>query len=91
MLGGNDSRLAVPPRLTIREARLSINIMDVKQIEAAILELEAEDLTELMAWLKEHCARVWDMQIAEDLQSGRLDAVLSEVDQEYQAGLARPL
>ena len=65
--------------------------MDVKRIEAAILELQAEDLTELVAWLRHHYAQVWDMQIAEDLESGRLDAVLSEVDKEYEAGLARPL
>lgn len=65
--------------------------MDVKQIEAAILELEADVLSELMGWPKEYCARVWDAQIAEDLESGRLDGLLSEVDKEYQAGLARPL
>jgi hypothetical protein len=65
--------------------------MDVKQIEAAILELEAEDLTQLVAWLREHCAQVWDTQIAEDLESGRLDALLAEVDKDYEAGLARPL
>ena len=48
-------------------------------------------MTELVAWLRHHYAQVWDMQIAEDLESGRLDAVLSEVDKEYEAGLARPL
>jgi hypothetical protein len=65
--------------------------MDVKQIEAAILELQAEDLTELVAWLRLHYAQVWDTQIAEDLESGRLDALLSEVEKEYESGLARPL
>ena len=34
---------------------------------------------------------VWDEQIADDLDTGRLDALLAEVDQEYEAGLARPL
>ena len=68
-----------------------MNVMDVKEIEAAILELQAEDLTELMAWLRGYCAQVWDKQIAEDLESGRLDALLTDVDKEYEAGLARPL
>ncbi|MGC8641379.1 MAG: hypothetical protein ACP5XB_16060 [Isosphaeraceae bacterium] len=79
------------PRLTIGEAWLNIIFMDVKQIEAAILELDAENLTEFTAWLKEHRAQLWDMQIAEDLESGRLDGLLAQVDKEYEAGLARPL
>ena len=33
----------------------------------------------------------WDDQIADDLDSGRLDALLAEVDEEYELGLARPL
>jgi hypothetical protein len=65
--------------------------MGVKEIEAAILGLPAKDLTELMAWFKDYCAQVWDKQIEEDLEAGRLDALLSEVDKEFDAGLAQPL
>jgi hypothetical protein len=65
--------------------------MGVKEIEAAILELSAADLSELMAWFHAHCAHVWDKQIEEDLEAGRLDALLAEVDKEYEAGLAEPL
>ncbi len=36
-------------------------------------------------------ARAWDEQIEDDLDAGRLDALLAEVDREYEAGLARPL
>jgi len=65
--------------------------MDVKEIRAAILNLQADELMDLMAWLKSHCAQTWDKQIADDLESGRLDSLLAEVDEEYEAGLARPL
>lgn len=65
--------------------------MSVQEIEAAIARLPAGDLAELMDWLRDHAARVWDEQIARDLQAGRLDALLDEVDEEYRAGLARPL
>jgi len=34
---------------------------------------------------------MWDKQIEKDLKVGRLDALLAEVDQEYEAGLAQPL
>lgn len=65
--------------------------MTVKDIEAAIIQLPAKDLAELMAWLKEYHARAWDQQIEDDLEAGRLDALLAEVDKEYEAGLAKPL
>jgi len=65
--------------------------MSVKEIEAAISQLPAKDVTELMSWLAEHHAQVWDNQIGYDLDSGRLDALLAEVDKEYEAGLAQPL
>jgi hypothetical protein len=65
--------------------------MSVKEIEAAIAQLPPQELAELMAWLSEHHAQVWDRKIEEDLEAGRLDAVLAEVDREYEEGLARPL
>jgi hypothetical protein len=63
----------------------------VKEIEQAITKLPAEDLTELAAWFSEFYAEVWDEQIKTDLQTGRLDALLKEVDAEYEAGLSQPL
>jgi hypothetical protein len=65
--------------------------MGIKEIEAAILELPARDLTEFKAWFEDYCARVWDEQIEEDLEAGRLDALFSEVDREPEAGTAEPL
>jgi len=34
---------------------------------------------------------MWDKQIEDDLEAGRLDALLDEVDKEHKAGLGRPL
>lgn len=65
--------------------------MSVQEIETAITQLSAKDLAQLMAWLEEYHAQLWDGQIEEDLDAGRLDTVLAEVEQEYQAGLAKPL
>ena len=65
--------------------------MSVTEIEAAITELTSKDLDELISWLAEHHARIWDRQIEEDLEAGSLDAVLAEVDKEYEAGFAKPL
>jgi hypothetical protein len=65
--------------------------MSVTEIQAAITELTTDDLAALMKWLDYYQAQLWDNQIAEDLEAGRLDAVLAEVDEEYEAGLSQPL
>jgi len=65
--------------------------MSIQEIEAAITQLPAEQVDALMAWLEEYQAQLWDKQIEQDLETGRLDDLLSEVDKEYEAGLAEPL
>lgn len=65
--------------------------MSIKEIEAAIVELPVQEVTELMGWLAERHAQLWDKQIEDDLEAGRLDAVLAEAEKEYKAGLAKPL
>lgn len=65
--------------------------MSVKEVEIAIAQLSPKELSELMAWLEEHHAQMWDKQIEEDLGAGRLDALLAEVNEEYEAGLSEPL
>jgi len=70
---------------------MTIKDMGVKQIEQAIVKLPARELVELVTWLEDYHARVWDKRIEEDLESGRLDALLTEVNEEYKAGLTESL
>ena len=65
--------------------------MDIKQIEVATTQLPPEELAELVSWLEDYHAQVWDKQIENDLEAGRLDKVLAEVEEEYEAGLTGPL
>ncbi len=65
--------------------------MGIQEIQAAITKLPIKRLIELSTWFEEYQARIWDQQIEEDLALGRLDTILSEVDAEYEAGLAQPL
>jgi hypothetical protein len=65
--------------------------MSVTEIQAAITELTSDDLADLMNWLDDYQAKLWDKQIDEDLQAGRLDKILAEVDKEYETGLTEPL
>jgi hypothetical protein len=66
---------------------MAVRDMSVKQIERAITQLPAKELAELVSWLKEYHAQVWHARIEEDLDAGRLDALLAKVDEEYEAGL----
>lgn len=66
-------------------------VMDIREIEAAISQLAPKDVVELLQWLEEYHAQLWDKQVEDDLESGRLDSVLAEVEAEYESGLSRPL
>ena len=63
--------------------------MSVKELETAIMNLSVKELSELTAWLIEYRQQIWDRQIEDDLEDGRLDTLLDEVDAEYEAGLAK--
>lgn len=57
--------------------------MSAKEIESVIAELLVGEVAEPATWLTR------DKQIEDDLDAGRLDALLAEADKEYAAGLAR--
>jgi HD superfamily phosphohydrolase len=65
--------------------------MSILEIEAAIEQLPAKEVSSLMSWLESYHAKLWDEQIADDLDSGRLDSLLRDVEIEYEAGVATPL
>ena len=70
---------------------MTVKELDIEQIERAITQLPPKELAELVRWLEDYQAKVWDKQIEEDLEAGRLDKVLAEVEEEYAAGSATPL
>jgi hypothetical protein len=63
----------------------------IQEIQTSITQLSASDLVKLLEWLEGYQEQLWDKQIEEDLEAGRLDALLAEIDQEYEAGLSQPL
>ena len=66
-------------------------MIKVEQIKLAVMNLSLPELTAFREWIDEFYAKQWDKQIENDLEAGRLDALLAEVDKEYKAGLAKPL
>ena len=67
------------------------SIVNREQMQDAIEQLTPEDLAQLSKWLNNYVARSWDREIESDLDAGRLDSVLAEVDNDCRAGLAKPL
>jgi hypothetical protein len=65
--------------------------MDVKEIESAITRLPPTKLAELAEWFEEFHAQLWDKQLEEDVQAGRLDSLLREAEQEHEAGRSEKL
>jgi len=66
--------------------------MSVQEIESAVSALPPSDLAEFMQWFAQFAARQqeqqteqdrqWDEQIAADVQSGRLDALITRAKEQ---------
>jgi len=65
--------------------------MSVQDIERAIQQLPAQEVERLSVWLSHYHHQLCDKQIEDDLDSGRLDALLAEVDAEDEVGLSQLL
>jgi hypothetical protein len=65
--------------------------MSIQELESAIMNLSIKELGNLTTWLVDYYEQIWDKQIADDLESGKFDKLLDEIDQEYEAGLAKNL
>ncbi|WP_319421153.1 hypothetical protein [Pleurocapsa sp. FMAR1] len=50
------------------------------EIETAIKQLPEKDVRQLTAWLQEYVNDIWDRQIESDLQSGRLNKLISKAE-----------
>ena len=65
--------------------------MSIKEIELAITRLTSEELYQFTAWFEEYQAQTWDKQIEKDIEAGRLDKIIKEAEESFQAGRCKPL
>jgi hypothetical protein len=65
--------------------------MSIVEIENAIKNLPPEKVNELMDWFVKYHAEIWDDEIAKDLDTGRFDSILAEVESDISSGVAKPL
>lgn len=63
----------------------------VKQIEAEILKLSPQELSQLANWVLDLDEQRWDEQIKQDIEAGKLDFLAQEALAEFEAGNCRTL
>ncbi|MDB6030121.1 MAG: hypothetical protein JWM16_459 [Verrucomicrobiales bacterium] len=63
---------------------------DIQQIEEAIAKLPREDFAALARWFDKERNRKWDQQLEADSESGNLDFLLKEVEDDIAKGRTRP-
>lgn len=65
--------------------------MTIDEIESAIKKLPPDEVSKLSEWFAEFEARIWDKQIADDLQSGKLQNLIEEAEKDFAEGNCQPL
>ncbi len=64
---------------------------DVKAIEDAVKALPPQDLAEFRRWFAEFDLALWNQKIDGDLAAGKLDELLAEAEEDFNAGPSRAL
>ncbi len=65
--------------------------VSLQELEAAVAQLPAEDLTAFARWFEEYLADAWDRRIEADIRAGRLDEAGRRADADFEAGRCEPL
>ena len=64
--------------------------MSLTELETAVAQLPAEDLTAFSRWFEEYLADAWDRRIEADILAGRLDEAGQQADADFEAGRCQP-
>ncbi len=64
--------------------------MSVTEIESAIVKLPPNEFSALSEWFAEFEAKIWDEQIAEDLQNGNLRSLMEGAEKDFAERSCQP-
>lgn len=65
--------------------------MSLKELESAVAQLPADELSVFARWFEEYLADAWDRRIEADIHAGRLDESGRRADADFEAGRCKPL
>ena len=60
--------------------------MSVQELENAISQLSYEEFSQLVRWIDEYRAELWDHRIEADIIAGRLDEAGRRADEDFDSG-----
>ncbi|MBX7158447.1 MAG: hypothetical protein K1X66_08700 [Verrucomicrobiae bacterium] len=58
----------------------------IQELESAVTRLSPTQYNEFRHWLKEYDNKLWDKEMKEDAESGRLDALAAEALDDLKKG-----
>ncbi len=58
----------------------------IQEIQTAVSQLSAEELSVFRTWFAEFDAKVWDQEFEQDVAAGRLDALAEEALRDLREG-----
>lgn len=65
--------------------------MSIEEIDRALRALSPGVIAELTDWFAEFPADTWNIQIAKDSSTGKLDGLISQAHRDFDAGRCKPL
>lgn len=65
--------------------------MNLNELETAVTQLPADDLSVFAQWFEEYLADAWDRRIEADILAGKLDEAGRRADAAFESGQCRPL
>ena len=63
----------------------------VRELQADVAQLSADELARFRAWFEEFDAEVWDDRFEEDVESGKLDHLANQAIADFHAGKCKEL
>ena len=63
----------------------------IEEIEGAVKELSADELSAFRAWFAKFDAQAWDRQFETDVKAGKLDSLAERALRDYSAGRSAAL
>jgi len=64
---------------------------NVEKIERDVQALSPEELAKFRAWFLEYDWAVWDRQLEEDVEAGKLDQLADKALRDHATGKTKPL
>lgn len=61
-------------------------MIKIEEIMIAVTHLSRPELRDFSAWYKQFEAEIWDMQLEEDVRTGKLDSLAEEALADFKAG-----